>query len=276
MKQISQNILNLKINARIITVLLFFVLAGLGQWAEARVFSFQTNGTSAYLKGTGAYSSIGDKAFADSSGTDTIFSDRVAYNFSGELGFSFLLKQGLNIRFGFEGLQTKSVDTIGKYRTNKAKYMDLNSKITVFNPNMALEVDIKNLGTYRYFIFGGAGYANVKVINDYTVTAAGVTHYGSAAAYKETWAADVLSYQAGMGWEGFVFDNVTFGLDAGWRFLDISQFKYNADATVIRGLGSMAAAKGDVVVDDTGKKMVLDMGGPFVGITFKFYLPSFN
>ncbi|MEQ1664128.1 MAG: hypothetical protein ABL927_01980 [Bdellovibrionales bacterium] len=276
MIRISQNILKLKINERIIAVLLFFMSAGLGQWAEARVFNFKTNGTSAYLKGTGAYSAIGDKAFADSSGSDTIFKDRVAYNFSGELGFSFLLKQGVNVRFGFEGLQTKSVDTTGKYRVNNTKYMDLNSKITVFNPNMALEADLKNFGTYRYFIFGGAGYANVKVINDYTVTAAGVTHYGSAAAYKETWAADVLSYQAGMGWEGFVFDNVTFGLDAGWRFLDISQFKYNADATIIRSLGSQAVAKGDVVVDDSAKNISLDMGGPFVGVTFKFYLPSFN
>lgn len=239
-----------------------------GSVAHARIFNFKDTWVSAYVRGTGGLSNVGNDLFADTSGSSTRFKDEVDYNFSGELGFAFQLGDRLVFRAGVEGLQTKLVDAIGR-NTSQVKIMDVESKATTFNPNGTIEIGFRNTGTSRFFAFAGAGYSTVKVTNDYS----NVSAYGSAATFKETWAANVISYQGGVGWEAFIFDNVTFSVDAGWRQLDVTSLNYDSSATVIRGGATTSVTKGSKVTNNSGNVVNFDFGGYFVGVMFKFYIP---
>jgi hypothetical protein len=245
--------------------------------AHARVFSFGNNWVAAYFRGTAGMSQVADDAYADTSGTDTLYTDEVEYNFGGELGFSFLLGDRIVLRAGIEGLQTKDMATEGKKSTG-AKYFDVESRATVFNPNLTVEYSFNNQGTSRFYSFAGVGTSTVKVSNNYSPTTLANTDYvlGGATPYKETWEASAQSYHFGFGWEASMFDNVTFNFEAGWRMLDINKFKYAAAGDVVRDAGEITVAEGDVVLDNNGKKVDLDMGGAFVGVMFRFYIPPLN
>ncbi len=248
-----------------------------GSVAHARVFNFKDSWAAAYFRGTGGVSKSSDNAYEHTSGSSTAFEDEVDYNFSGEIGFAFLLGDALSLRFGAEGLQTKSIIATGTNAAGTIDYMDVDSKSVAFNPNFTAEVDVFNSGTSRAFVFAGAGYAEVKVTNDYSMTAAGTGIYaGSPNTFKETWAASAINYNAGAGYEMFILDNVTFTIDAGWRVLNVTDFEYAAATTVIRGATSQAVAAGATVVDNFGNKPELDLGGAFVGVMFKFYIPPLN
>ncbi|MCB0349919.1 MAG: hypothetical protein KDD38_01975 [Bdellovibrionales bacterium] len=256
-------------------VLLLVGLVCITSSANARVFSFKDSWVSAYFRGTGGVSKVADNAYEHTSGSDTQFEDDVDYNFSGEIGFAFLLGESLSFRAGVEGLQTKSIIATG---TNGATtdYMDVDSKSVAFNPNVSLEFGFLNTGTSRAYVFAGAGYANVKVTNAYSLTTAGAAYYTAPATFKETWAATVLNYNVGAGYEMFILDNVTFSIDGGWRFFKASGFEYDSATTAIRGAGAGAVASGATVTDNLGNKPELDLGGAYVGIMFKFYIPPLN
>lgn len=243
---------------------------------QARVFSFNDAWVSAYFRGTGGVSKVGDNAYEHTSGSLTAFEDEVDYNFSGEIGFAFQMSEFMAFRIGAEGLQTKGITVTGTNAAGTTDYMDIESKSVVFNPNATLEYSFLNTGTSRLFLFAGAGYSDVKVTNDYALTAAGQALYGAPASYKETWSSMVLNYNVGVGYEVFALDNVTFSIDTGWRFFKVSDFEYDSATTVVRGGASQSVAAGASVTDNLGNDIELDLGGVFVGVAFKFYIPPLN
>jgi hypothetical protein len=247
--------------------------------ARARVFSFQDNWVAAYLRGTAGQSSVGDSATEDTSGNLTnVIENDVDYNFSGEIGFSFLLGDTSALRVGVEGLQTRGVSAIGNSTSvGSPKHMDIESKATVFSPVVALEWSFAGKDNTRYFAFGGAGYSQVKVSNDYTLNALAGADYGTAVtAYKDAWYANVLAYHVGVGMENYLLDNVTLSLEAGYRLLDVSEFSYQDSGSVLRGGAMTAVTKGGTVTDNTGAKVDMDLGGVFVGLMFRFYIPPLH
>ncbi|OFZ11064.1 MAG: hypothetical protein A2Z20_02145 [Bdellovibrionales bacterium RBG_16_40_8] len=254
----------------------FLMLCLVGNFAEARVFNFSNNWVAAYIRGTGGLSNVDKDMYGKTSGNSTAFDKGVDYNFSGEIGFAILLSNNMTARLGIEGLQTKEVTVTGESALG-AKYMDVVSRAVVFNPGLTFEYSFRGTGTSRLYGFAGAGYSIVKITNAYELTAAGTTAYsGASASYTDNWYANAINYHVGTGWEAFLFDNLTFNLDVGWRQLDVSGFKYNSDATVVRGGGGVSVTEGTNVTNNNGRKPKLDLGGYFVGMTFKFYIPPLN
>jgi hypothetical protein len=240
---------------------------------EARVFDMSESLAAAYVRGTGGLSNVGDEAYANTSGTTTRFDEEVQYNFGGEVGFAFPMGESVVLRTGFEGLQTRELRDAGKTAAGGA-LLNVESTIVAFHPNVALEFNFMRSPKTRTFFFVGAGYATVKVTNNYDLTTEGVAAYSATQnSYKDAWKTTAMSYQLGGGFEFFILDNVTMAFDAGWRFLPTSGYTYNANANVVRAGSMRAVTAGGDVIDDRGRKPELDLGGAFAGISFKFYLP---
>lgn len=245
--------------------------------AQARVFSFKDNWVAAYFRGTAAQSVLGDDLYSKTSGNNTTFSDEVEYNFGGELGVAFLLSERLTTRVGIEGLQSKNITATGFQSGTATRYMDVESRAIAVSPNVNFEFIVQQWPTSRLYFMAGAGYSQVKVSNEYTLETPATTDYGgSQASYKETWVASGLSYTWALGWELHLLDNVTLNIDGGWRYMAWDELKYDADVTAVRGGLGTNLTKGSVVKDNSDQKVSVDLGGPFVGLTFKFYIPPLN
>lgn len=259
----------------------FVLLVAIWIWAavaHARVFSFSDSWMVAYLRGTGGMSNISDDAYAHSTGSNTTFDREVEYNFSGEIGLSLLMGEKLSVRFGVEGLKGQEVKTRGTLITDPNDTIDIESSVLAFSPVATIEYSYLNLGAMRLYGFAGLGYSTVTVTTEHTLSADSKTYYAHPAnTYKETWEGDpTISYQLGTGFEYFTMDNVTISMDVGWRFFHVKEFSYKESATVIRGSTAVDVGRGDTVRDDGGHIIDLDMGGLFVGLMFKFYIPHMD
>lgn len=242
----------------------------------ARVFSYNDNWFTTYLRGTGGLSHVGENAYDDTTGSNTQFNDEVMYNFSGELGLAFQFGEAVTLRIGAEGLQAKNIKANGVLASNPNNYIDVDSRVLSFSPTLTVEYNYAAVGYARLYVLAATGYSTVNVTNENTLNSGAATYYSYAGVnpYKETWAGDpTFSYQAGTGIEYFAFDNVTMSLDVGWRILHVKEFEYKDTMTVIRGAASTNVTKGAIVRDNGGHPVDLDLGGFFVGVMFKFYIP---
>lgn len=259
---------------RLATIVLFIIVA---DFAEARVFSFTNSWVAGHIRGTGGLSSVSNDAYETTSGSSTRFRNRdsVDYNFSGEAGFTFVLSDKIELQVGLEGIQSKNNKAKG-YSAGGSQLMSVDSKVTVFNPTLRVGYIFKTVENSRLSTYLGVGYATVKVANDYSLTSAGTTQYGGSATFKESWYTNTISYDLGASWEFFLFDNSTLTLSGGWRILNATNFTVEHDSAAIRGSTSTNITKGTDVTDNTGKDVSLDMGGAYVGVTFRFYIPPLD
>lgn len=239
----------------------------------ARVFDFSGYQSAAYFHGTAGTVSSGDQFFADSSGASTSFSDSVDYNFGGELGFMFAINPKLAMRIGIEFVQTKGLQTTGKDSGGTAQ-MDVESQTIVVNPQFSMEWSISSTGTSRTLFFIGGGYGTGTISNNYVLTTGpggGTTTYPSADPnYKEAVTGTSITSHVGYGWEFYFLDNVTMLLDLGYRYMSFTSLKYKSAANTVHG----SAAEGASAKDNLGRAREFDLGGPFVGIGFRFYIPQ--
>lgn len=247
------------------------------QKSAARVFSYKDSWFTTYLRGSAGLSHLGDNAYDDTTGNNTKFDEEVTYNFSGELGLALQFSEEMVLRFGVEGLQAKNRDAKGVVASNPSNYIEVESSVLSFSPIVTAEYNYITLVNTRFYVLAGAGYSTIKVSNENTLSSGAATAYSyvDANPYKEAWVGKpTFSYHGGLGMEYFVFDNVTMSLDLGWRILHVEEFEYQDTITVIRGSSSTSVTKGATVRDNRGQTVDLDMGGLFVGLMFKFYIPQ--
>jgi hypothetical protein len=249
--------------------LVFFFLIPV---AHARVFSFKSSWVAAHIRGTGQLTQQNNEAYNGTSGNDTHFGDGAKYNFSGEVGFSFLTSETTTWRVGLEGLESKPVSTTGTSYTTGNPIMNVSSLVTVFNPNFAFEYAFSVTPVSRTYGFLGAGYALAKVNNSYS----NVTAYSAASSFSETWGASAVSGIAGAGFEYYAFDNVTFSFEGGYRYMKFGSLTQSGSDTVIRGSSTQSVSSGATVVDGYGNNVHIDMSGPFVGFMIRFFIPPLN
>lgn len=237
--------------------------------SEARVFNYKDSGLGAFIRGTGGLVAVNQDAFANSAGTATVLDDAASsYDYSGEVGFILSITQGVHIRLGAEVLQPVSVNTIGADAAGTQRY-SLNSSVFVFNPNLVFETVYSTSGSMRFFAEFGVGYATVNVTNDYKMTAAGTSALG-VSDFKETFSGTALSGMAAFAFEALFNDNVTFSLDAGYRYLPVTSFKYTSDVNnLVKPTG---VASGDPVLNTDGSDRTMNLSGFFAGVSFRFYL----
>jgi hypothetical protein len=246
--------------------LLLFSLALSASPAGARVFSYKDSALAAYVRGTGGFSQLTQDAFANESGAGTSVNGSSKYNYGAEVGFAMNLEANTHLRIGAELIRQMPVNGEGSDSSGTSRYT-LNSTVFVFNPNIAIEHVYSVKGILRYYLAVGVGYANVTVVNDYKMTAAGTSALG-VSDFKETMEANVLSSQASVGLETLFTDNVTFMADFGYRYLPVKGLKYKNEMTNFTG----AVHKGDDVLNADGSKRNLNLGGLFGGVSFRFYL----
>lgn len=255
----------------------FVLIALLSSTAQARVFSFKSNWVAAHLIGTGGTTQQSGEAYEGNSGADTKFTDTVKYDFSGEFGFTFLFNERVAMRIGAEGVQSKAITAQGNSYATSTNYMSVASQATVFNPNLTFELALVNSATSRIFGFFGAGYATAKVNNTYNLTTAGTTAYsGSIASFGDSWTGTAISGTAGLGTEFFVFDNVTFSVIAGYRYMQFKTLTYATAGSVFYNGSYQAVTVGETVNDSLSRPVHLDMSGYFAGLILRFYIPPLN
>ena len=247
-------------------VLLFIMIAS--PPAFARVFSFKDSNLGVMLRGSGGTSSVGKDPYGDSSGSDTTIVDETKYNYSGELGLVLGMGSSFNLRIGSEIIQHHPVKEGHGLNPGGIERFQLESSTFVFNPNIAAEIFFEAGATTRFFAQLGLGYAMVDVANRYTMTATGTSELG-VNDFNEKMSGTGISAMVGAGLETFLLDNVTLSLDAGYRYIQVSELKYSGDVNnIVRPTGAL---KGEAALNTDGSKRELNLGGVFVGASLRFY-----
>ncbi len=251
-------------------VSLFFIVSSvfMSPEASARKFSFATEDMAAYFRGTGGMSAVEQDAFEKSSGVDTLLSsEKSTFNYGAELGFLFKIHDSLNFRIGAEILQAKVSDVKGTNASGVERFT-LESDIFAFNPIVNIEYVWGSGDNSRFVGYFGMGYASVRLDNKYEMTATGTSEL-SQSTFTEKSEGSFINGVVGVGWEGLFVDNVTAMLDVGYRFLDINKLKHSADNPT---MGGGTAAKGSEVTNANGSQRTFDLGGPYIGLSFRFYI----
>ena len=236
---------------------------------HARVFDFKSASTAPYIRGTGGTDPMGQDAFIHSSGSGTEIKSKSNYNYSGEVGVSLGFADAVNLRLGAELVSAIPVSNAsGTNSTSGAERFLLNSNLTVFNPNVTFEILFHQRQTYRFYSLLGVGYAIANLTNSYKMTTPGTSELG-VNDYDEKAIGKSVSYTVGVGFETTFADNVTMSLDTGYRYLQFQNLTHTgAGKTIAQG----TVAEGDILKNSDGSARRLDLGGPYVGITFRFYL----
>jgi hypothetical protein len=250
----------------------FFIIALnlAGATAQARVFSFSDSSVAAYFRATGGQSQLGQDAFKYSSGASTRFQmkDDPEYNYTGEIGVMILMGDNVSMRLGVEGFQSRQIEAPG-FNSGGSRLMSVDSKVSAFIPNLTLEFKMIRTESTKTYLFAGAGYASMKSTNDVTVTATGAGTYGGLGSYKEAVSSTGIMSQAGAGFEFVLVDNATLATEIGYRILSSGKMTHDDAITTPYGaVGSGATA----TKNGTGSR-ALDLGGAFVGVSIRFYIP---
>jgi hypothetical protein len=236
--------------------------------AGARVFSFKDSNFGVMLRGTGGMSNLGDDAFGKSSGQDTTTDDQSKYQYGGEIAAVMGVGEKANFRLGAEIVRHHPVKGHGK-NSSDAELFELESKTFVFNPNVAVEIIFDQGESTRWYGQLGVGYAMVDVENRYAMTAQGAGELG-VGDFGEKLSGTGLAYIIGVGLETSALNNATLSLEAGYRYLKISELKHTGDVNNI--VSPSGVAKGAAATNHDGSKRELDLSGAFVGAALRFYL----
>lgn len=250
---------------RIVLPLLLIIA---GHEASARKFSFNSEDMAAFFRGTGGLSAVDQDAFDKSSGAATsLSSEKSSFNYGVELGFLLKIHETLNLRLGAEILQAKVSEVKGK-NASGTELFTLESDIFAFNPMANLEFAWGASETSRFIGYLGFGLASVRLDNKYEMTTTGTSEL-SQNSFTEKSEGSFVNGVVGVGWEGLFVDNVTAMVDVGYRFLDVNKLKHSADNPV---MGGGTASKGSEVTNADGSQRTFDLGGPYIGLSFRFYI----
>lgn len=257
-------------NQILIVLALFFVFTS---GAAARQLSLKDHGPAGFLRVTGGQQASGDNLYASSSGSQTLFTEEVDYNLGGELGFIYNFSEKFGVRIGVDLVQTKNSTVTGK-DSGGDTLMTVDTGSFAFNPNMGFEYAIANNGWLKTVFFSSLGYATVKVKNEYSITNPdGTTAYPAVpTSFKETVEGNGLLWQAGLGWEIVTVDNVSTLIELGYREVKVDELEYSSATTLFDGTSKAAGA---TALNNDGSKRSAKIGGPFVGISFRFRFPAF-
>lgn len=255
-------------------LLLLFILIISATTVSARKFSFKNEKFAGFFRMTGGPSLLGADAFSKSSGSSTVFMDKVEYNFSGEIGFLLFLHEKMSLKFGFEAVQSRDLTAIVGKNSSGTKYMDLTSRSLALIPEATLEFTFSNDATSRWFGFFGAGTAAMTLDNAYIFTAAGSAAYAGIADYTEKSQESVFTNHYGVGYETLFVDNVTAVFELGYRNLAANSLTYRHNHTGAETTLQGDKTKGSDVVNDDSTSRKLNLSGFYLGLAFRFYIPT--
>lgn len=253
----------------------FFCLACLllifSSFAEARVFNINKERFAGYFSVTGGGSYIGDNGIAGAAGTGLTYSEETKYNFTGEFGFAYSLPK-LTVRFGFELFKPSVLTSAGS--DGATKLYTVESNVQGFIPKFGIDLNLHGNVQSRSFINITGGLGDVKLINDYALTADGQTVYTGVSDHSTEAKGSGTLLSASLGYEGILADTSTVVVEFGYRQLNIDNLKYSSGATTFSptGAGSSTVTSGEKVLKSDGSSRELNLSGPFLSIGFRFYM----
>jgi hypothetical protein len=250
-----------------ISRVLFILIFLLEPAAEARVFDFGSQWIATYISGDLGLAGSGDTAYANSSGANTEFSKKPAYNYSGEIGFYINIRNSLGLRLGYEVMRPQRQTRIEGTNASGTVLMNLNSTVTAYSPTVGLEFYFLKMPGYRIFVTSSLAMSTVSLDNEYIFTTAGTSAY-SKANYTEKSGGSFISNKTAVGIEVLFTDNVTMSFDLGYRYLPVTKLKYKYDTNALTG----NEVTDDLTHNHDGADRKVDLSGAYVGATFRFYL----
>ena len=248
-------------------LLVVIAAAVCGRAAEAKRFDFKSATFATYVRGAYGASLVGGDAYANSSGAGTVTDLTIQSNYSGEFGALFGLG-GVNLRFAGELLIPATLGSVtGSSSSGGATMFTLDSKLRAVLGMASLEIVLSRGANWKLLAIGGGGYGWVTLDNKYTMTAAGTSASGLSD-FTESAAGSAPAAEAALAAEFLFTDAVTIAIDAGYRYMRVNNMASTSAQTTFVG----SKKGGDSLVNGDGSARSLDLGGPFAGLSLRFYL----
>lgn len=247
---------------RILFILFLFAITP----AHARVFNIGEASFAAYFSGNVGTSNVKKDTYDKSSGSQTVFSDESSFNWGGELGISFPT-QFYTIRLGLQAISPYSPDGIKGKNAAGTELMSVDSSAYGFFPVAHLEYYVMSDSIGRVYISVGGGYGKISMKNTYSLTVDGDAAYSTPNNFSVSASQKTYLLDLGVGYEMSFVQATTISFDFGYRYSVARKLKYDSDGEDFSG----THAEGDQVLNSDGKSKILDLGGVFAGLSFRFY-----
>lgn len=234
--------------------------------SQARVFNMSKETFASYLRGSYSTSSILATPYEDVTGADESFDKQFGNSTSGEFGFVWTSPK-VSFRIGIEFLGPAGITTTATDASEQELYT-LRSDVTAYAPKVGLELNLYKGAESRIFLLLSGGTATVNLSNKYTFAAAGTSQFGVADFTEISQTTAVLT-EANLTYETIMTDTTTISLELGFRQLSVDKLKHTE---AYNSFNSQAIAKGDTVLNADGETRAFDLGGPYAGIGFRFYI----
>ncbi|WP_413586461.1 hypothetical protein [Bdellovibrio sp. HCB274] len=240
------------------------ILALITASAEAKVLDMSRDSMAPYFVLSGGPSSLSSNGYGNEA-TGISVSGESKYTYGGEFGF--LLSRGIvNLSFGIGIIKPAPVQGFSGTDSGGVEMFTGDSEVMGFSPRITVEFNLQGDRVSRSFISLGAGYADVKLTNSYTMTAAGTAAYPGVATTIES-KGSATELMAGLGYEGILSDSTTYVFQFGYRQLRLDQLKYTKDYTTFNG----PVSSGGTVMNGASNRE-LNLSGGFLSLGFRFYL----
>jgi hypothetical protein len=246
-----------------------FVLLLSASAAEARVFNFDQQTFSTYLRGTYGFTKLQEMAYQSGFPTTVVFdsSGSASTAYSGEFGLAFTSPHAMTFRLGVELLSPAQQTGVQGKDSTGTTLLSLDSQVYSIIPQANFEFFVKKGATWRWYFGGGAGYAVTTFKNTVTMTSAGQTALGVGNYIEEGTGWGIMG-QAITGYEFSIFDTVSLSFDLGYRYLVVNNYTANRDYVAPAG----TFTTGNPVKNVDGSARSTDLSGFFAGATFRFYI----
>lgn len=247
-------------------VLLIGVVLCVARPAEAKKFNFKDVGFATYFKGTYGTTKVGGGAFENSIPESVSVGPKPRVNYSGEFGILFTT-EWFNLRLGAELLLPEHISDVKGRDASNTDLFTLDTQTSAVIPMAYIDANLLGGSFWKFYAGVGTGVAYVIMENKYEMTETGVSTLGMGD-FVEKATGTAAAFVGHAGLEVLFTDNVTLVLDAGYRYVIVEQLKHDRDATTFQG----TVQAGDIVKDRDGSERNMDLGGPYAGLAFRFYL----
>ena len=248
---------------------LLFVLALLiPASASARVFNFDDQTFSTYLRGTYGTSNLQRNGYGPGFPSSVNYPDSspVSQGYSAEFGFAFTSPKFCNVRIGVELLNPAGTTAATGTNAAGTALFKMTEQVYSVIPQGNVEIFLKKFQGSRLYLGLGGGYAVTTIQNSYTMTATGTSTFNLGNYIEEGTGWGVMG-QGYLGYEFSAFDSVSMSFDVGYRTLTVSNFTSNRNFTAPYG----QINTGNPIINYTGGNRYVDLGGYFAGLNFRFY-----
>lgn len=244
-----------------------FVHASSPSTADARNFDFKSESVATYFGGSYGTSRVGDAAYGFAADAAVSTDKSVSTAASGEFGL-LLSGKKMNLKLGAEYLLPRAYTDVKGTDAAGTELFELSSKVTALIPMATLEFLAYQGPTSRMLIGVGGGVAFVSVANQFRPTAAAAGPFPGVAEHTEEASERVSSFVGYLGYETLFTDTVTVSIQAGYRHLPVRSLKATKANTSFTG----NQTEGSEILNTNGSSRSLDLSGPFVGLSLRFYI----